>query len=390
MNKPITPSELDAQIEAATFATDASTTKSKAMRKTLLAGLAATVALAGAGYYAYDALLGSRYVTTDNAYVGADTAQVTPLIGGPVKAVFVHDTQAVNKGDILVQLDDTDARIAVEQAEAALGQAERHVRGYFANDEALSAQVSARIADQIRAAADVASAQSTLERARIDYERRKALAASGSVSGDELTSAKNALDKAESALEAARANKAQADANRKAAIGSLNANSVLVRDTTVDTNPEVANARARLEQARVNLERTIIRAPISGVVTRRDVQVGQRVQAGSPLMSIVPVSEAYVDANFKEVQLSKVRAGQPVTLESDLYGSDVKFNGRVVGLSGGTGSSFALIPAQNATGNWIKVVQRLPVRIALDKQEIDAHPLRVGLSMTVTIDTKGK
>jgi membrane fusion protein (multidrug efflux system) len=390
MNKPVTQSELNGQIEVATSATDANTMKRKAMRKKLLMALAATVTLAGAGYYAYDTFIGSRYVATDNAYVGADTAEVTPLIGGPVKEVRVSDTEFVKKGDILVQLDDTDARIAVAQAEAALGQAERRVRGYFAKDEDLSAQVSARIADQARAAADITAAESTLERARIDYERRMALAASGSVSGDELTATENALRRAEAALEAARANQVQAAANHEASLGSLKTNTVLTRDTTVETNPEVANARARLDQARVDLERTVIRAPIDGVVTRRQVQVGQRVQAGTPLMSVVPIQEAYVDANFKEVQLEKVRDGQPVNLESELYGSAVKFKGRVVGLSGGTGSAFALVPSQNATGNWIKVVQRLPVRIALDKAELEAHPLRVGLSMTATIDTKGK
>jgi membrane fusion protein (multidrug efflux system) len=389
MNKPITHSELEQHIQTASSTADAANTKRKSLRKKLLVGLLGTVVISGAGYFGYD-VLNSSYVTTDNAYVGADTAQVTPLINGPVREVFVRDTDVVAQGDVLIQLDDTDARIAVAQAEAALGQAERRVRGYFANDEGLSAQVSARIADQARAAADVASAESTLERSRIDYERRNALAASGSVSGDEVTSSQNALRRAQAALEAARANQLQAAANHKAAIGSLKANAVLTRDTTVDTNPEVANARARLEQANVDLERTVIRAPIGGVVTRRQVQIGQRVQAGTPLMSIVPISEVYVDANFKEVQLKNVREGQPVTLTSDLYGSEVEFKGRVVGLSGGTGSSFALIPSQNATGNWIKVVQRLPVRIALDRAELKAHPLRVGLSMTTTIDTKGK
>ena len=390
MNKPIAHSELNVQIEAAVTTSGTADAKQKSLRKKLLIGLLATVTLSAVGYFAYDTFIGSHYVTTDNAYVGADTAEVTPLIGGPVKEVRVSDTDFVKKGDILVQLDDTDMRIAVAQAEAALSQAERRVRGYFAKDEDLSAQVSARIADQARAAADITAAESTLERARIDYERRKALAASGSVSGDELTATENAFRRAEAALEAARANQLQAAANHDASVGTLKTNAALTRDTTVENNPEVANARAHLDQARVDLQRTVIRAPIDGVVTRRQVQVGQRVQPGTPLMSVVPIQEAYVDANFKEVQLEKVRDGQPVNLESELYGSAVKFKGRVVGLSGGTGSAFALIPSQNATGNWIKVVQRLPVRIALDKAELEAHPLRVGLSMTATIDTKGK
>jgi membrane fusion protein (multidrug efflux system) len=387
MNKPMTQSEIDSQVEIAT--TQAiSADKKEALRKKLFAGLLAGVTLCGAGYYAYDALIGSRYVTTDNAYVGAEAAHVTPLIGGPVRDVRVSDTDTVKKGDILVVLDDTDARLALAQAGAALGQAERRVRGYFANDEGLAAQVAARSAEQARAAADLIAAQSALDRARIDFARRQALASSGSVSGEELTAAENAFRQANAALDAARAGQIQAAANREAAMGALKANAALTSDTTVDTNPEVAAARARFEQAKVDLERTIIRAPIDGVVVQRTVHIGQRVQAGASLMSIVPIGEAYVDANFKEMQLTKVRIGQEVELISDLYGSDVVFHGRVVGFSGGTGSAFALIPAQNATGNWIKVVQRVPVRIAIDEADLARHPLRVGLSMEATIDIR--
>jgi membrane fusion protein, multidrug efflux system len=382
MNKPIPQSEMDALNAQATNAPS-----KKVLRKKLFAGLLAGVTICGAGYYAYDYFIGSRYVTTDNAYVGAETAHVTPLVGGPVKEVRVSDTDTVKKGDVLLVLDDTDARLALTQAEAALGQAERRVRGYFANDEGLSAQVAARGADQARAAADVASAKSALDRARVDFSRRQALAASGSVSGDELTAAENAFRQASAAFDAALAAQVQAAANREASIGQLKANAVLITNTTVDTNPEVASARARFEQAKVDLERTIIRASVDGVIVQRAVHVGQRVQSGASLMSIVPVGEAYVDANFKEMQLTKVREGQEVELTSDLYGSDVVFHGRVVGLSGGTGSAFALIPAQNATGNWIKVVQRLPVRIVIDRDDLLKHPLRVGLSMEATIHT---
>ena len=382
MNKPIPQSEMDALNAQATNAPS-----KKALRTKLFASLLAGVTICGAGYYAYDYFIGSRYVTTDNAYVGAETAHVTPLVGGPVKEVRVSDTDIVKTGDVLVVLDDTDARLAFAQAEAALGQAERRVRGYFANDEGLSAQVTARGADQARAAADVASAKSALDRARVDFSRRQALAASGSVSGDELTAAENAFRQASAAFDAALAAQVQAAANREASIGQLKANAVLITNTTVDTNPEVASARARFEQAKVDLERTIIRAPVDGVIVQRAVHVGQRVQSGASLMSIVPVGEAYVDANFKEMQLTKVLEGQEVELTSDLYGSDVVFHGRVVGLSGGTGSAFALIPAQNATGNWIKVVQRLPVRIAIERDDLLKHPLRVGLSMEATIHT---
>lgn len=357
-------------------------------RKRLFAGLAGAVLVAGLGYGAWYALVGFHRVETDNAYVAADSAQITPLVGGPVRSVEVRDTQAVQRGQVLVTLDDSDARIALASAQADLAKAQRRVRGYLATDDSLTAQITAREADQARAAATLASAQADLERARIDLERRKALAANGAVSGDELTRAQNAFANAQAAATSAKAAQFQAQANRAAAIGSLTANAALTEGATVDTNPEVASARARVEQARLDLERTLIRAPIDGLVTRRNVQIGQRVAPGATLMQVVPIQQAYVDANFKEGQLKKVAIGQPVELKADLYGGSVIYHGKVVGLSGGTGSAFAMIPAQNATGNWIKVVQRLPVRIALDPAELKAHPLRVGLSMTAAIDTR--
>src|SRR6185437_16549811 len=213
-----------------------------------------------------------------------------------------------------------------------------------------------------------------------DYDRRQALANSGAVSGEELTSAKTAYNNARSALAGAEAALAQAGATQKAAESQLAAQEVMTKGT-VDANPQVAAARAALNTAKLDLQRTTIRAPIDGVVTRRQVQVGQRVQVGSPLMTLVPTGQVYVDANFKEAQLRKVKVGQCATLEADLYGGGVVYYGKVVGLSGGTGSAFALILAQNATGNWIKVVQRLPVRIQLRADELNKHPLRVGLSM---------
>jgi membrane fusion protein (multidrug efflux system) len=313
-------------------------------------------------------------------------AQVTPLIAGPVKAVPVHDTQIVRRGDVLVRLDDTDAAIALARAQANLIDTERRVRGLADTTAGLDAQIIARFADQARAEAQVDAAQGDLERARIDLARRKDLAASGSVSGEELTTAQNAFTTASANLKAAQAALASAKANRAAAAGAAQASSVMIADTSVEANPEVLAAKAQRDQAQVDLDRTVIRAPVDGVVSRSDVQVGQRVQAGATLMMIAPISQAYVNANFKEVQLAKVRPGQPVTLTSDLYGDHVKYSGRVVGFSGGTGAAFAVVPAQNATGNWIKVVQRLPVRIALDPQELAAHPLRVGLSMTADID----
>ena len=270
-------------------------------------------------------------------------------------------------------LDDVDARLSLAQAEAELGRAQRRVRGYVANDSSLTAQLAARAADETRARSD-------LERAEIDLERRVNLAASGSVSGDELTKARNAHESAKAAL-------AQARSNYSAAAGARDANAALLSGSE-DTNPEVELARARRDQARVNFERTVIRAPMDGVVAKRSVQVGQQIQVGTPVLSIVPVSEVHVDANFKEGQLERVRIGQPVEITSDLYGSSVTYHGVVVGLSGGTGSTFSAIPAQNATGNWIKVVQRVPVRIRLDAAELAARPLQVGLSMEATIDTR--
>ena len=354
-------------------------------RKQLFVGLAATVAVLGGGYYAYETFVGAEHAVTDNAYVGADIAQVTPLIGGPVNEVLVQDAQFVRRGDVLVRIDDTDAKLAVAAAEARLAMAQRQVRSLVATNSGLRAQVSARAADQMQAAAQTAAAQADLEKARTDYRRRESLVASGSVSGDELTAARNALANAQASLAAAQASRAQASAGRQAAIGTMNANGALIADASVDRNPEVLAARAALDQARVDLARTVIRASVDGVISRRQVQVGQRVQPGVPLMTIVPIQSAYVDANFKEVQLAKVRPGQPVKLTSDLYGDKIVYHGRVVGFSGGTGAAFSLVPAQNATGNWIKVVQRVPVRIALDPNELAAHPLRVGLSMTAEV-----
>jgi membrane fusion protein (multidrug efflux system) len=361
-------------------------TANNSRRARLFAGLFGVAAVVGLCVYGYDVLVIAKHVTTDNAYVGADVAQVTPLVAGPVKEVLVQDTQMVRRGDVLVRLDDTDAAIALARAQANLIDTERKVRGIVDTTAGLTAQIAARIADQARAQAQVSSAKGDLERARIDLTRRQDLAASGSVSGEELTSAQNAFTTAEANLKAAEATLASAKANRVAASGTEQASSVMVGDGDVANNPEVLAAKAERDQAQVNLDRTVIRAPVDGVVSRRDVQVGQRVQAGATLMMIAPIGQAYVDANFKEVQLAKVRPGQPVILTSDLYGDHVKYHGRVMGFSGGTGAAFAVVPAQNATGNWIKVVQRLPVRIALDPGELRQHPLRVGLSMNADIN----
>ena len=368
----------DAQLDA----------RNKVRRKRLFTALAGTVAACGLAYGTYAYFHASRFISTDDAYTSVETAQVTPAIGGIVREVFVSDTQAVKRGDILVALDDTDARLALAQAEAELGRAERRVRGFVANDDSLAAQIAARESEKKRAAAQLVAATADLERAKVDLSRREALADSGSVSGEELTKARNAFETARANLDAARAAEEQARANHFVAIGSREANAVLIANTTEDSNPEVVLARARRDQARVNLERTVIRAPLDGVVARRSVQLGEQVPAGASLLSVVPVARVHVDANFKEVQLERVRIGQPVRLVSDVYGRSTPYHGKVTGLSGGTGSAFATIPAQNATGNWIKVVQRVPVRIEIEAAELVARPLQVGLSMTATIDTR--
>ena len=359
--------------------------RNSARRKWLirLGLLVLVVALLWGAWYL---LFGRNHVSTDNAYVNAEMAQVTPLIGAQAIDVLVSDTQSVKKGDILVKLDPTNAKIAVAQAEADLAEARRRFRQTDATSDSLAAQVQARSADIVQARAQLATAQADLEKARVDLQRREALVADGAVSGDEVTAAQTAYASAQAALRLAQAGVKTAEATRGAATGQLEANKALVRGSTEDTDPAVLAAKARLESAKLDLERTTIRAPIDGVVTKRQVQVGQRVAQGSPIMSIVPISQVYVDANFKEKQLRGVRIGMPAKVTSDLYGGDVVYHGKIVGFSGGTGSSMALIPAQNATGNWIKVVQRLPLRIALDPKELAAHPLRVGLSMEVEID----
>jgi membrane fusion protein (multidrug efflux system) len=302
----------------------------KKQRAVLFSLLGLAVAVAGGGGFEYWKNIACRYVSTDDAYTAAEVAQVASETEGSVMRVNVVDSQSVKRGDILVVIDETDAKLAHRQAQA----------------------------DLARAQAQVVAAVSDVERTGVDLWRRDALVASGSVSGDELTNAKNRASGARAALDAARA--------------------------------QVALARARLDKSDVDVGRTVIRAPIDGVIARRQVQLGQRVQPSMPLLSVVPVAQLYVNANFKEVQLTKVRAGQSVELKSDLYHGKVVYHGVIEGFDGGTGAAFALIPAQNATGNWIKVVQRLPVRIRLNPEELAAHPLRVGLSMDAKVDLSSK
>jgi len=345
-------------------------------RRRALTALAATVAVAGAGWGAYEWLVASHYESTDNAYVQGNVIQITPQIGGTVMAIMADDTDLVKTGQPLVQLDPADAKVALEQAEAALGQAVRQVRTLYANNGSLAAQVSLRQADIVKAQSDIARAQD-------DLKRRQALSGNGAVSKEELNHAETALANAKSAL-------ASAQAGVIAAREQLASNQSLTEGTTVEQHPSVQAAAAKVREAYLATQRVALPAPVEGYVAKRTVQLGQRVAAGTPMMSIVPLSQLWVDANFKEVQLRNIRIDQPVKLTADVYGKKVEYRGHVAGLGVGTGAAFALLPAQNATGNWIKVVQRVPVRVVLDAEQLKANPLRVGLSMDVEVDVRQK
>jgi membrane fusion protein, multidrug efflux system len=329
-------------------------------------------------------------VSTENAYVGAETAAITSMVTGQVADVLVSDTQHVKKGQLLAQIDPRDAEIALQQAQAELVKAQRQYKQTQANSSSLNAQIYVSDDGIQSASAQVLKAQADLTKVQEEYDRRVQLRSSGAISQEELSSSKNAVNTAKAALAVANAGLAQAKSNQQAAQSNLDANQALIQGADEHSTPDVLVAKAKLNQALLDLERTKIKAPLDGVVTNRKIQVGQRVSPGSVLMSVVPENQLYVDANFKESQLEHVKVGQKVKLTSDYYGDSVEYNGTVVGFSGGTGAAFALIPAQNATGNWIKVVQRLPVRIQLDSKELTAHPLRVGLSMEATIDLKSK
>jgi membrane fusion protein, multidrug efflux system len=350
--------------------------------------LAAVVVIAGLAAAIWWAVFDRGRVETDNAYVGGDTALVTPQLPGTVRHVKVGGTQAVAAGDVLVVLDDADARIEVAQAEAALAQARQRYGQAGALAQAATARAAGRTADIAAARSRLAEADAVVARVKAEFDRRQALAGSGAVSNEELGAARAALAAANASRDAARTAVASAQDVARSAAGDAAAAAALVRGTTISTAPDIRAAEAALARARLDLERTVIKAPVAGIVTNRSVQVGQRVAGGAPLMTLVPTTGLFVDANFKESQLERIRVGQTVELTSDLYGSSVTYTGKVVGLAGGTGAAFSLIPAQNATGNWVKVVQRLPVRIALDEAELKAHPLRVGLSMVAVVETR--
>src|SRR5262245_13321533 len=326
-----------------------------------LGAVGAVLLIMGTVYGAYWAQVLRYHQSTDDAYVGGNVEQITPTISGTVDAIGADDTQFVKAGQALVRLDPADARVALDQAEAQLARTVRDVRNLYATSSQLAAAVQMR--------------QTELNAAQSDLARRQRLGASGAVSGEELQHAADAVKTAQAELLAAQQ--------------QLAANRARVDGTTLKDHPQVRDAAAAVRNAYLTLERTELAAPVSGFVARRNVQLGQRVSPGTPLMAVVPLDQVWVDANFKEPQLSHMRIGQPVKLTADLYGRHVVFHGTVAGFGAGTGAAFSLLPAQNATGNWIKIVQRVPVRIALDPREIATHPLQIGLSMKAEVDMKG-
>ncbi|WP_153075108.1 EmrA/EmrK family multidrug efflux transporter periplasmic adaptor subunit [Paraburkholderia bonniea] len=335
-------------------------TANNGKRRRMMTLLAIVILIVAVIYGLYYFLVARFHEETDDAYVNGNVVQITPQVTGTVIAVNADDTQTVKAGDPLVKLDPADARVALEQAEANLAQTVRQVRGLFADDNQYQAQMAVRQAD--------------LSRAQDDLRRRMTVAQTGAVSQEEISHARDAVRSAQAALDAARQ--------------QLASNRALTANTTITSHPNVQAAAAKVRDAYLAHARNTLPAPVTGYVAKRSVQVGQRVAPGNPLMAIVPLNAVWVDANFKEVQLKHMRIGQPVELTADVYGSSVKYQGKVVGFSAGTGSAFSLLPAQNATGNWIKVVQRLPVRIALDPKQLEQHPLRIGLSMQADVNIK--
>ncbi|MHA3735850.1 efflux RND transporter periplasmic adaptor subunit [Pseudomonas sp. Eth.TT006] len=327
-------------------------------RKVMLLVLALVVLLAGAGVWAYHEFIGRFSESTDDAYVNGNVVEITPLVTGTVVSIGADDGDLVHEGQVLVNFDPNDAEVGLQSAQAKLARTVRQVRGLYSNVDGMKAQVNAQ--------------QAEVQKAQDNYNRRKNLAQGGAISQEELSHARDDLTSAQNAL-----------ANAKQ---QLKTTSALVDDTVISSHPDVMAAAAELRQAYLTNARSTLIAPVTGYVAKRTVQLGQRVQPGTALMAVIPLDQLWIDANFKETQLRDMRIGQPVDIESDIYGSSVKYSGTVDSLGAGTGSAFALLPAQNATGNWIKIVQRVPVRIHVNAEELAKHPLRVGLSTNVEVN----
>jgi membrane fusion protein (multidrug efflux system) len=343
-----------------------------ATRRRALGLIAAVVLLIGLGWGAWHWLDGRHSETTDNAYVQGNVVQITSQVAGTVVAILADESDSVAAGAPLARLDAADAQVALARAEAQLAQTVRTLRGTYATSATLAAQIAQR-------EAELARMQAELSRAQADVARRAPLVASGAVGQEELAHA-------QAQVASARSSQAAAQAALDTAREALAAQQTQTEGVSLAQQPAVAEAAARLREAYLALRRSTLPAPMAGVVAKRNVQIGQRVSAGTPLMTLVALDQLWVDANFKEPQLARLRIGQRVSLVADVYGKQVRFSGRIAGLGAGTGAAFALLPAQNATGNWIKVVQRVPVRITLDPSELAKHPLRLGLSMQVAVD----
>jgi membrane fusion protein, multidrug efflux system len=328
-------------------------------RKQLMLRIGGVFVVIGIVYGLYWVLVARFYQTTDDAYVAGNVVTVTPQITATVTSIEADDTDLVKQGQPLVRLDDTDTGIALDQAKAHLAETVRQVRQMDENLGRLRANVTLREADVAKAKEDVA--------------RREKLVEQRAVSAEEMVHFRSALDTADAALRAARHELAAAEA--------------LVAGTSLRKHPLVRAAEAKLRQAYIDWERHVVLAPVTGYVARRSVQIGQRVAPGTPLMTVVPLNQVWVEANFKEDEFTGIRIGQPVSMIADLYGGSVTFHGTVLGVGAGTGAAFALLPPQNASGNWIKIVQRVPVRVSLDPKELAEHPLRVGLSIKASVDT---
>ncbi|WP_053269451.1 efflux RND transporter periplasmic adaptor subunit [Pseudomonas chlororaphis] len=327
-------------------------------RKVMLLGLVALIVLGGLGVFAWYELYGRWNEGTDDAYVNGNVVEITPLVTGTVVSIGADDGDLVHEGQVLINFDPNDAEVGLQSAEANLARTVRQVRGLYSNVDGMRAQVAAQKAE--------------VQKAQDNFNRRRTLATSGAISQEELSHARDDLTSAQNAL---------ANAQQQ-----LNTTNALVDDTVVSNHPDVQSAAAQLRQAYLTNARSTLIAPVTGYVAKRTVQLGQRVQPGTALMAVIPLDQLWIDANFKETQLRDMRIGQPVDIEADIYGSEVKYSGTIDSLGAGTGSAFALLPAQNATGNWIKIVQRVPVRIHVNAEELARHPLRVGLSTVVNVD----
>ncbi|KPA88910.1 multidrug resistance efflux pump [Pseudomonas asplenii] len=327
-------------------------------RKIMLLALALVVAVGGAAVWGWHELYGRWSESTDDAYVNGNVVEITPQITGTVVSIGADDGDLVHEGQVLVNFDPSDAEVGLQSAEANLAKTVRQVRGLYSNVDGMKAQVVAQ--------------KAAVQKAQENYTRRRNLAASGAISQEELSHARDDLTSAQSALSNAEQ--------------QLNSSNALVDDTVVSNHPDVKAAAAQLRQAYLAHARSTLVAPVTGYVAKRTVQLGQRVQPGAALMAVIPLDQLWIDANFKETQLRQMRIGQAVDIEADLYGSDVKYSGTIDSLGAGTGSAFALLPTQNATGNWIKIVQRVPVRVHINAEDLVKHPLRIGLSTQVEVD----